>query len=263
MELSNAIQTGRSSRVARVGDEKNSKGLMQNGSMGVGSLGVARGDMAVWGRSTFHLLSSDRTKTQTYLDQWNLEDLKGKSPRQVKNCLGGYGKEDEAESQSKGRGERGRGQAVLQQAEQWTSSEKRQILCQVDSGSRNWSQAAESLCRAFQKSLCHLLLPQSNPSENRGQDSQELCCENKVLAEYARGDHEKVWAYSKTLWDNSRGPLKCWDKKTGFFSYRSLFSSLHYSLPIQSTNLEYFLFFKALSEAWTTKAKAVLVAVVD
>lgn len=154
MELSNAIQTGRSSRVARVGDEKNSKGLMQNGSMGVGSLGVARGDMAVWGRSTFHLLSSDRTKTQTYLDQWNLEDLKGKSPRQVKNCLGGYGKEDEAESQSKGRGERGRGQAVLQQAEQWTSSEKRQILCQVDSGSRNWSQAAESLCRAFQKSLC-------------------------------------------------------------------------------------------------------------
>lgn len=98
MELSNAIQTGRSSRVARVGDEKNSKGLMQNGSMGVGSLGVARGDMAVWGRSTFHLLSSDRTKTQTYLDQWNLEDLKGKSPRQVKNCLGGYGKEDEAEA---------------------------------------------------------------------------------------------------------------------------------------------------------------------
>lgn len=127
---------------------------MQNRSMGVGNVWLARGNMAVWGRSTFHLLSSDRTKTHIYLDQWYLEELKGKSPGQVKNCLGGYRKEDEAEPQSRGRGEWGQGQAVLQQAEQWTSSEKRQILCQVDSGSCNWSQAAESLCRAFQKSLC-------------------------------------------------------------------------------------------------------------
>lgn len=128
---------------------------MQNRSMGVGSVGVARGNMAVWGRSTFQLLSCDRNKTQTYLGSMipGVAERE-KSPGQVKNCLGGHGKEEEAESQSKGRGEWGRGQAVLQQAEQWTSSEKRQILCQVDSGSRNRSQAAESLCRAFQKSLC-------------------------------------------------------------------------------------------------------------
>lgn len=44
MELSTTIQTGKSSRVARVGDEKNSKGLMQNRSMGVGSAGAAWGE---------------------------------------------------------------------------------------------------------------------------------------------------------------------------------------------------------------------------
>lgn len=127
---------------------------MQNRSMGVGNEWLARGNMAEWGRSTFHLLSADRSKAQCYLDRWYLQELKGKSPGQVKNCLGGYRKEDGAEPQSKGRGEWGQGQAVLQQAEQWTSREKRQIWCQVDSGSRNRSQAAESLCRAFQKSLC-------------------------------------------------------------------------------------------------------------
>lgn len=45
MELSTAIQTGRSSGVARVGDEKNSKGLMQNRSMGVGRAGGAEGGL--------------------------------------------------------------------------------------------------------------------------------------------------------------------------------------------------------------------------
>ena len=131
MELSTAIQTGRSSQVARVGDEKNSKGLMQKKSMGVGRAGAAGG------RSSFHLLSSDTTKT--HLDPSYLEELEGKSPGQTKNHFGAYRKEGEAEAWSRGRGERGQGRAVLQQAEQWPSSEKRQVLCQVDSGSCNWS----------------------------------------------------------------------------------------------------------------------------
>lgn len=144
MKLSTVIQTGRSSRVARVGDEKNSKGLMQNRSMGVG-----RADGA-GGKSTFHLLSSDKT----HLDPSYLEELEGKSPGQAKNHFGAYREEGKVECQGKGRGERGRGRVVLPQAEQWPSSEKRQVLCQVDSGSRNWSRAAESPRRAFQKLLC-------------------------------------------------------------------------------------------------------------
>lgn len=108
--------------------------------------------------------------------------------------------------------------------------------------------------------FAHLLLPQSNPSENRGQDSQELCWENKVLAGYARGDREKIWAHSKTLWDNTRGPPKCWDEKTDFISWRRFFKNLDYSLPIQFSHLEYFLFSKALFKLWTIKAKATLVS---
>lgn len=68
------------------------------------------------------------------------------------------------------------------------------ILGQI-TGAKLLSHSAEPSKSHF----AHLLLPQSNPSENRGQDSQELCCENKVLAEYARGDHENVRAHSKTL----------------------------------------------------------------
>lgn len=49
---------------------------------------------------------------------------------------------------------------MLQQAERCPSNEKRHVLCQVDSGSRNQRRAAESLCTAFQKPLrciscCH------------------------------------------------------------------------------------------------------------
>lgn len=165
---------------------------MQNRSMGVGSVWLARGNMAVWGRSTFHLLSSDRTKAQTYLDQWYLEELKGKSPGQVKNCLGGYRKEDEAVPQSKGWGEWGWGQAVLQQAEQWPAVRRGRFRAKWILGHVTGAKLLSHSAEPSKSHFAHLLLPQSNPSENRGQDSQELCCENKVLAEYARGNHEKI-----------------------------------------------------------------------
>lgn len=157
---------------------------MQNRSMGVGRAGGGRGG------NIFHLLSSDRTRT--HLDPSYLEELEGKSPGQAKNHFGACKKnEDKADSWRKGQGEGGWAWADLQLAEPWPSSENRQVLCQLDSGSRNQSWAAESLCRAFQKHFIHLWLPQSNPSWSRGQDRREPCCENKVLAECPMGGRVK------------------------------------------------------------------------
>lgn len=201
MELLTAIQTGRSSWVSRIEDEKNSKGLMQNRNMGVGRVAGGRG------RSIFYPLSSARTTT--HLDPSYLEELEGKNPGQAKNHFGACKTEGKAQLWSKERGEWGLARTVLQPAELWPSSENRKVLCQVDSGSRNWSWAAESLSRAFQKAPIPSLIAAVIQSLSRGQDKQESCCEtgaewmSQVLPYRVR-----CWAHTKALQVNSWRPLK-------------------------------------------------------
>lgn len=201
MELLTAIQTGRSGWVARIEDEKNSKGLMQNRNMGVGSVVGGRG------RSIFYPLSSARTTTP--LDPSYLEEVEGKKPGQVKNHFGACKTEGKAQSLSKEQGERGLAQAVLQPAELWPSNENRKVLCQVDSGSRNRSWAAESFCRAFQTAPHPPLIATVIQSLSRGQDKKEPCSETGAeWMSQVLPSRISCWAHTKALWVNSWRPLK-------------------------------------------------------
>lgn len=154
---------------------------MRNRSMGVGRAGGARR-----GRSTFHLLFSDRTKP--HLDTSTWRSWMGKALAKVRTALVPTERKVKLRPKELGWGQ---GPAVLQQAEQWPSSEKRQILCQVDFGLVTGAELLSHSAELSKSHFVHLLLPCSNLTWNRSQDSWELCCENKVLAEYARGDHVK------------------------------------------------------------------------
>lgn len=152
---------------------------MQNRSMGVGRAGGARR-----GRSTFHLLFSDRMKP--HLDTCTWRSWMGKALAKVRMALVPTERKVKPSPKELGWGQ---GWAVLQQAEQWPSSEMRQILCQVDSGLVIGAELLSHSAELSKSHFVHLLRPRSNLPWNRTQDSWELCCENEVLAEYARGDH--------------------------------------------------------------------------
>lgn len=114
------------------------------------------------GGSTFHLLSSDRTKT--HLDPSFLEELEGRSPGQAKNRFGAYRMEGEAESRVRVGVREGKDELRCHEQSSGLAVRRGKFCAKWTLGHVTGAELLSHSAEPSKSHLVHLLLPQSNPS---------------------------------------------------------------------------------------------------